>query len=298
MNSIIKNLMKKGIVKGKSQLLTDSEIKELEKLILKNKDKHPKKEGKVSQNIIGIDQRIDELLEKIITNPEVHDTLEKVLGKNFLIRQIIARFNEPTDKGLTLHQDAPGETSLLVLVNNQPEGSTVFFPGSQLIPSEKHTAAKVSWNSLKLIKITKYFLMSAIGNAGNYYYFLHRTWHCRTPGKNDGTNISLFFNMFPVSAKRKEFVHESAYNSMINWEFVKQPHLKKMISRKNYQSAIDAFEKDADKTYSLSMKTNTYNQISKNKLYFTFMILKILLLETIFFPITVKRYIKNLIKVK
>ena len=44
MNSIIKNLMKKGIVKGRSEPLSQSEIKELENLILKSKNKYLKME--------------------------------------------------------------------------------------------------------------------------------------------------------------------------------------------------------------------------------------------------------------
>ena len=96
MNSIVKKLLKKGIVKGESNLLSKEEIKELEDLIVKSKGKHLK-DGEVSQNIIGIDDRIDELLEKILTNPEVKNTLLKVLGDNFLIRQIFARYNEPDD---------------------------------------------------------------------------------------------------------------------------------------------------------------------------------------------------------
>ena len=210
---------------------------------------------------------------------------------SYLIRQIIARYHEPDDEGLSLHQDAVGETSLLFLLNNQPDGSTVFSPGTQLIPSEKHIAAKVSWNSLKLINLTKYFLMSAIGNAGNYYYFLHRTWHCRTPAKPDETKISLFFNMFPVDAKRKEFFNDNEHN--INWEFVKQPNLKKMISRQNYITAIETYEKENNTTPSLSMKANSYDQILKNKFYFTCMILKLILLEILFFPISVKRFFKK-----
>ena len=287
--------MKKGIVKGKSELLSKSEIKELESLILKSKNKHLK-DGEVSQNIIGIDKRIDELIEKILTNSEIQNTLIKVLGKNYLIRQIFARYNEPDDNGLALHQDAIGEAGLMILVNDQPDGSTVFFPGSQSIPSEKHMAQKVSWNSLKLINLTKYFLMPAIGNAGSYYYFLHRTWHGRTPGKSNKTKISIFFDMFPVSAKRKDYLYESAYNSMIDWEFVTQPNLKKMISRKSYHSAVEIFEKSSDATYSLSMKAGTINQILENKIYFTCIILKIIFLEILFFPISIKRFFVYLIK--
>lgn len=44
MDRLVKNLLKKGIVKGRSELLSNIEVKELENLILKNKDKHLKKE--------------------------------------------------------------------------------------------------------------------------------------------------------------------------------------------------------------------------------------------------------------
>ncbi len=292
MTSIIKNLLKKGIVKGESKLLSNEEVKELENLILKSKDKHRKK-GEVSQNIIGIDKKIDELLEKILINPEVQNTLVKVMGNNFLIRQIFARYNEPGDQGLALHQDSPGEAGLMVLINNQPDGSTVFFPGSQLIPSEKHLAHKSSWCSLKLMKIAKHFLMPAVGNAGDYYYFLHRTWHGRKPGNSNNTKISLFFDIFPVSAKRKDYLYESEYNSMINWELVTQPNLKKMISRKNYNSAVEIFERSSITTDSLSMKANKYDQIFKNKFYFIYIILKIIFLEILFLPIRIKRFFKT-----
>ncbi len=292
MNSIVKKLLKKGIVKGESNLLSKEEIKELEDLIVKSKGKHLK-DGEVSQNIIGIDDRIDELLEKILTNPEVKNTLLKVLGDNFLIRQIFARYNEPDDQGLALHQDSPGEAGLVVLINDQPDGSTVFFPGSQLIPSEKHLANKISWCSLKLMKIVKYFLMPAAGNAGEYYYFFHRTWHGRKPGNSNDTKISLFFDTFPVSAKRKDFLYESEYNSMINWDQVTQPNLKKMISRQNYNSAVEIFEKSNVATHSLSMLSNKYDQIFKNKFYFIYIILKIILLEILFLPIRIKRLIKT-----
>ena len=125
MNTILKNLLKKGIVKGKSQLLSNEEIKELERLISKTKEEHLK-QGEVFQNIIGIDERIDELLEKIVTNDEVQNTLQEILGKNYFLRHISARYNEPEDEGLALHQDSHGEMSLMILVNDQFNGSTFF----------------------------------------------------------------------------------------------------------------------------------------------------------------------------
>jgi putative 2OG-Fe(II) oxygenase len=292
---LLKELLKKGVVKGRSELLSNIEIKELESLILQCKDEHLKK-GEVFQNIIGINKRIDELLEKILINPEIKNTLLKMLDKNYFLRHITARYNEPNDKGLTLHQDSIGEVSLMVLVNDQLDGSTFFFPGTQLIPSNRHMAFKVSWNSLKLMKVTNHFLMLANGNAGGYYYFLNRTWHGRTPGKPNKTKLSLFFDFFPVSAKRKDLLKgEFIYRSNVKWELATQPNLNKISSKKNYNTAVETFEKTSDAIYSLSMKANSYNTILKNKFYFTYIILKLIFMEILFIPITLKRFFKNLI---
>ena len=293
MNKLIKKLQKKGVVKGQSELLFNDEIKELENLITKNTFENFKK-GALVQNIVGINRRIDELLEKILINSEIQNTLLKVLDKNYFLRHISVRYNEPNDKGLALHQDAIGDLSLMVLLNDQLDGSTFFFPGTQLIPSNKHTAKMVSWNSLKLTKITNYFLMLANGKAGDYYYFFNRTWHGRTPGKSNKTKIALLFQFIPVSAKRYregEFIH----NSNIKFESITQPNLNKILSKKNYNSAVETFEKTNITNYSLSMKTNNYNIILKNKLYFVYMILKLTFMEILFFPISLKRFFKNLI---
>ena len=293
MSPIVKNLMKKGITQGESNLLSTMEIKELENLILKSKDEHLKK-GEVFQNIVGIDERIDELLEKILINPEVQHTLLKLLGKNYYLRHISARYNEPDDNGLAMHQDSHGELGLMILVNEQLNGSTFFFPGTQLIPSEKHMAQKVSWNSLKFINITKHFLTLANGNAGDYYYFFNRTWHGRLPGNSNKTKLSLFFAFFPVSAKRKDLsLGEDTYTSKIKWELVSQPNLKKIMSKQNYNSAVEILEKENYATNSLSMETNNYNQIFKNKFYFIYMIFKLIFLEILFLPIIIKRLFKN-----
>lgn len=289
MDILVKKILKKGVIKGKSKLLSDIEVKELENLILKSKNEHLKR-GEVFQNIIGIDKRIDELLEKILTNQEIKNFLPKILGKNYFLRHVSARYNEPSDKGLALHQDSEGKAGLMLLVNNQMEGSTFFFPGTQLIPSKKHTALIPSWNSLKLSKITNYFLMLAKGHAGDYYYFFNRTWHGRTPGRSNTTNLSIFFDFFPVSAKRKDLSKgEFIKDTKIKWTSVTQKNLSKILSKQNYNSAVETFEKSSDKTFSLSMKTSSYDTISKNKFYFIYIILKLIFLEIIFFPIRIKR---------
>jgi putative 2OG-Fe(II) oxygenase len=293
MRPIVDNILKTGILKGSSEILSKTDIKELENLIL---NKTSSKNGEIFQNIIGIDKRIDELLEKVLKNEEIQDTLIKVLGKNYLLRHITARYNESQDRGLAIHQDAVGQFGIMILLNEQPNGSTFFFPGTHLIPMENYKAEKVSWGSLKLINLTKYFLMLAKGNAGNYYYFLNRTWHGRMPGQSNKTNISLFFDFFPVSAKRKDLSEgECIHESKVKWESVLQPNLHKILSKENYNSAVATFEKTNDATYSLSMKASNYEMILKNKLYFSYVILKLILMEILFIPISFKRFFKNLI---
>ncbi len=291
MCSIINNLLKKGVVKGNSTLLSELEIKELESLILKSKEEHSAKE-EVFKNIVGINNRIDELLEKILSNTEIQNTLFKVLGRNHLLRHISVRYNEPDDKGLAMHQDSQGEVSLTVLVNNQENGSTFFFPGTQLIPTNGHLAQKVAWGSIKLINLMKYFSIRAKGNAGSYYYFLNRTWHGRLPGTNNKTYLSLFFAFFPVAAKRKDLINEDlTYNSKIRGKLINQPNLKKSLSRLNYNHAVENHINNKD-NYSLSMRVNSYKMIFKNIFYFNFVILKLFIFEIIFFPIRIKRYLK------
>ena len=294
MNSIINDLLKKGVVKGSSTLLSEIEIKELEGLIFKSKQENSA-EGEVFKNIVGINERIDELLEKILTNTEVQNTLLKVLGKNYLLRHVSARYNKSDDKGLPMHQDSVGEVGLTVLVNNQEKGSTFFFPGTQLIPSNINLAQKVSWGSIKLINLMKYFSIRASGNAGCYYYFLNRTWHGRLPGISNETNLSLFFAFFPVSAKRKKLINDDfEYNSKIKGKLITQPNLRKNLSRQNYNHAIENFINTNDNN-SLSMRVNNFDIIFKNIFYFTYVILKLIILEIIFFPISVKRYLKLLL---
>ena len=291
MSLVVKNIMKRGVAKGNSDLLSKDELAELESLILKNKNTNFKKENDF-KNIIGIDPRIDQLIEKILSNLEIKNTLLKVLGENYLLRHISARFNEPDDKGLPMHQDSIGELSLTVLLNKQQKGSTFFFPGSQLIPTNSNIAQKVSWGSIKLINLTKYFLFTAGGDAGTYYYFLNRTWHGRLPGKSNKTNLSLFFAFFPVSAQRTDLINDDfEFNSKIKDKLIMQPTLKKNTSRQNYKTAIENYLK-SNENFSLGMRVNNFQNIIKNIFSFAKLIIKLLFLEIIFFPISLKRLLR------
>lgn len=291
MSLIIESILKKGVAKGHSQILSKTEINELENLIKKlYEDKS--KEIKTFNNIIGLDKKLDKLLEKILTNSEIQSNLLKLLGENYLLRHASARFNDPNDKGLSMHQDSLGEVSLTFLVNDQNEGSTFFIPGSQLIPSNKNLAPKVSWNSLKVLNLINFFIFKAKGEAGSYYYFINRTWHGRLPGKTDKKNLSLFFSFFPVSAIRNDLITKDLeYNSKFNLDKITEPNLKKFLSRENYKKAVENYN-NSKNFIALSMQVNSYNIIIKNLFYFIFVILKLFFLELVFFPIKLKRFLK------
>ena len=74
-------------------------------------------------------------------------------------------------------------------------------------------------------------------------------------------------------------------------KLVTQPHLKKILSRQNYNLAIQNYQKTNDST-SLSIKANSYKMIFKNIFYFIYVIFKLILLEILFFPVRLKRYLK------
>lgn len=293
-NQIVNTFKKKGIAKGKAEVLSIDEIQKLQELILDKKNKYLEK-NEVSHNIIGIDKNIDKLIEKVLTNLEIKTTLEKILGKDYLLRLCSVRYNEPNDKGLALHQDSIGEIGLMILLNDQPDGSTVFFPGSQLFPSDKHLASKVSWNSLKLSNISKFFLFAGKGKAGDYFYIHKRTWHGRKPGLSKKTKMTIFISFYPVSAKRSNlcFVDPKFDKVKDKYSTVLEPNLKKIISRENYYSAIKTFNKEINSNNALSMRLNTFDNLINHWFYLIWVILKVLLLEILFFPLFLKRFFKK-----
>ena len=101
---------------------------------------------------------------------------------------------------------------------------------------------------------------------------------------------SVFFAFFPVSAKRKDLINDDLeYNLKITNKSVTQPNLKKMLSRQNYNLAIQNYQKTNDST-SLSIKVNSFKMIIKNIFYFIYVIFKLFILEILFFPIYVANY--------
>ena len=130
MNNILKQLKKFGFAKGNHQILNNKELE----ILRENIDKISKQQD-LNKNpfleLCGHNKELDNIIEKILSDETVKETLKNLLGEDYILwGGGSVRVSVPNDKGLILHQDAPGETGLIFLVNDQPKSSTVVLSGS------------------------------------------------------------------------------------------------------------------------------------------------------------------------
>ena len=284
---IEKNLRLKGFSKGQSKILTDEELNELNQLILENFRKEDS--NQTIFDLLGRNVRIDEIFEKIINNNEIQEVLKKTCGKDFMLWRPRLRIAKNNDRGLEIHQDSIGEMGVAFLVNDQNEAATFFLDSSHLLPFDGHVANSnfISWNSVKLLNIIKYFLTPAKGKSGEVFYLFHRTWHARAP-VSKSNSITIFISFFPPEANKVNCADQ-------NVKFcsnVTQPTLKKLLSKDRYLKNINNLK---DSPTPLIMKVNSMDMIFKGFFHFAILISKLLILELIFFPIRLKRIIKKVI---
>ena len=283
--TIERNLRLKGFSKGSSQVLTIDEINELNQIILENF----RKDGsdQTIYDLLGKNERIDEIFEKIINNNEVQEILKKMCGENFMLWRPRLRIAKNNDRALEIHQDSIGEMGVFFLVNDQPNAATFFLDSSHLLPFDGHVAntSWISWNSAKLLSFVKHFLTPANGKAGDIFYLYHRTWHARVPVLKNNS-ITIFISFFPPEAMRIDCADQ-------NEKFcsnVTQPILKKLLSKDRYLENIKNLRKDSVPQI---MKINKIDMIFEGFLHFTLLIGKLILLELIFFPVRLKRLIRK-----
>ena len=60
---------------------------------------------------------IAKLIDKVVSNAKVKSILQSVLGENYKIAQINLRRAYMGDRGLSLHQDAPGQVNLAIFLS-------------------------------------------------------------------------------------------------------------------------------------------------------------------------------------
>ena len=285
MNKILKDLTNFGFARRSQQVLSTAELKTLKKNIEEissNQDllKDPFIE------ICGYNKELDDIIEKILCNDKIKKILEELLGKDYILwGGGSARISTPNDKGLLLHQDAPGEVGLIFLVNDQPRSSTILLKGSHFF---SRICSKLSWNSPKIFPLIKKILSPLSGQAGDHFIWYYKTWHGRLPNKTNDKYISLFFPFFPKGTDRVGMLKDCNETRIkkISSQYIKKIVNNFSLSKQKYPDP----ELECMKIEKFKLK-NIFN--------FSFLscFMKIFILEIIFFPIRLLRIIK-LLKVK
>jgi non-haem Fe2+, alpha-ketoglutarate-dependent halogenase len=276
--SIVAELKENGFVKNSENILTSDELYELKNCINKlfsdkSIDINTSSNALVIDRLAGIIPNLDFLLTKLVTHENVKFVLNQVLGDNYKIWQLTVRRSIPGDTGLDLHQDAPGETNIALLLtdNFKGDGATAFLPKSHQLP---RWSGKISWSS---VTISFPFLSPLRGKIGDVAFFFNRTWHARLQNRSKQTHDVILISFFPQGA---------IYSSVWDEERLKrlsQPELRKLLDPNDGRIQIIAKEND-DKNMSYAMKLEN-SEYLKGLYGVKLLALKVLLLQLVFSPI-------------
>ena len=281
MNNILKKLQKFGFAKGNHKILNNEELKTLKTNIEQiSKQQDLKKNPFVE--ICGHNQELDRIIEKILSDNTVQETLKSLLGEDYILwGGGSVRVSVPNDKGLILHQDAPGETGLIFLVNDQPKSSTVVLSGSHFF---SRISQKLSWNSPKIFYYLRNILSPLSGKAGEFYFWFYKTWHGRLPNKTSENYISIFFPFFPKGTDRVQMLKECNEERV---DKVSSNYIKKLLNNHQLSKEIGP-NKDLE-----CMKIENFYFKNIFQISFIICFLKIVIFEILFFPIRVLRILRK-----
>lgn len=216
-NVVVDNLKKNGFAAGVSNVLTENETQELGEIVKELFASESNVDRKSANcpviiNLLGKNRRLDEFLEKIVSHESVKSVLFEALGHDYKIWQVNARRSEVGDEGLYLHQDAPGETNLAVLLtdNTTGDGATAFLPGSHKLP---RWSSRISWSSVRLATP---WVKPVLGKAGDIAFFFNRTWHMRFKNNSSQLRDVILISFFPAGATYSPYMQSQA--ALSNWE--------------------------------------------------------------------------------
>ncbi|EMO84830.1 putative 2OG-Fe(II) oxygenase [Leptospira santarosai] len=282
---IINKIKTNGYSPGGSKILEESKRKELEQIVDKLFfDQSVKKDyssnAPVLLYLVGIDARLDSLLEEILNHSSVRNVTKDIIGEDYKIWEISARYSLPGDSGLGLHQDAWGQVNLAFAINDQQniEGVTSFFKGTHLLP---RWAKYISWARPKIANL----FTSPLTLAGSdYAFFINKTWHSRR--KNRGTEIKkvLLFGFYPNGAKYRPLYKD--YIKKID------PSCQELIRGLNVEEGVRNIDSSLVQVVSLKNPNSVpYSAWIENNLVLnwrtTFVYLKLFLIEIIFRPLQI-----------
>jgi len=145
--------------------------------------------------------RLAELLNRIVSTPAVGDVLRSLLGTSYKLWQIDFRRSSPGDPGLYLHQDAPGQLNIALLLSDNPTGAgaTIFFPGShRFVRRMKETGVTIPPS---LIRLAEFCFTPVSGQAGDLAFFLNRTWHGRFENRTNQSFDIILIGFYPAGGR-------------------------------------------------------------------------------------------------
>lgn len=269
MNNSKKNFEKFGYCLLKKNFFIDQELKNIENIF----DKLISEESKnieldnncMGGNSLAVKNFIDEKLEikkfsdKIFTDKTLMDIIKKNIGSNFKISEITYRRSYPGDIGLGLHQDATGENTIIINLNNDEfDGKTCFLKSSHNFMSI-HKLFKSSSISDKLTKFSKFFLDFIETSKGSLIMFNNKVWHGRFPNRSKNYSSSLLIGLYREGSTIKyedENIFEKTKNKLdFNYEIDRRRNLDHISITKN-----------EDRSYFIN-KENLDDENKNNKIY-------------------------------
>ncbi len=158
--------------------------------VVKVKDWH------VLINFIGLSNKVDLILEKLVSSHEFKSTMESFFGEGYKLWQFSLRLSTGSDDGLGLHTDAAGESGVAILLDDilTSDGATVVLPGSHKFPL---SSQELMTDSVP-IKFLKPFLTPITGKKGSVFIFSKKTYHGRLPNHSGNARLVILFATFSV----------------------------------------------------------------------------------------------------
>lgn len=294
-SSVVANLKKYGFSKGINNVLSPNEMQELKTLInelfeTETDIEQNSADCPVIINLQGRINRVDELIEKILSNQSVKSVLSGMLGDTYKVWQINARRSHSGDKGLYLHQDAPCQCNLALLLsdNLKGDGATAFIPGSHKLP---RWSQHISWSNIKLAAP---WLKSLNGAFGEVAFFLNRTWHARLKNSSKKIHDIILIGFYPQGGIYQPYrMSKEQISRWKGWELYKllDTHSGTKLLDDGRVQVVSPIDSKIHESYALSLESNGENVINVSLIL---LYLKIIFFEIIYLPWRIFRIVRSI----
>ena len=148
-----------------------------------------------ARNFMGVSRNVDNILEDVLTNNQIKNTLTSFLGTDYKIYTCAIRQASHLSKFVGLHQDAPYQFSMTIFLNDidKTNPTTVFYNKTHNI--------RFSFTDKFESFDTHYFkyLTPATGKKGDIFFFLNKTLHGMQTSLNEIDDSSVLLLCFQPS---------------------------------------------------------------------------------------------------